>query len=515
MKQVFNSTEGGARIKGTIPLPLCDFINEHCKESIDKSNLIPLLELADDGNELIEKVIPLLQDDIDNLDIIIKSSRIAMAVNHGMKKLMGRKSYEGLMKRKIERIFELCLKDARKIHLNVLEINFAFYDNLISSIKDPKLLHIIKLSKRNYKFSEKAHIASIKNPLVNVAIYGASRQIQGRALKVDETLVNFLKDRKIAFTRMERNSLILKTAKKAAGSLKKSYTETLDLLKKYDKTKDDKLLRPVEPEKINLDDAEDYFAAGNWAHPLLDTEKILTSLTAPSINFKIEAELEMEDDKSKGWLISSKVDLHEAIKIHNKALEMKREAIQKAKQYEEENADRENKLIQYNDLIEQSKEAGKKEDFDKALDALEKASELLPDETEARWGLATCLHHLGRFEDAIEKYEKLVADFPGNHKFQFELGQVFLLSGKMQEGLKEISKAMEKTDEFDSFLARIGEIYSHMQMWNEAVIAYENYLEKFPYDFKAWTALGDCLSATNKDSEAMEAYTKALAINPK
>ncbi len=171
-------------------------------------------------------------------------------------------------------------------------------------------------------------------------------------------------------------------------------------------------------------------------------------------------------------------------------------------------------MIRYNDLIEQSKESGKKEDFDKALDALERASELLPDETEARWGLATCLHHLGRFKEAIEKYEKLVADFPDNHKFQFELGQVLLLSGETQAGLKEIGKAMEKTHEFDSFLIRIGEIYFHMQMWDEAIVAYENYLEKFPYDFKAWISLGNCLSATNKGIEAMKAYTKALTINP-
>jgi len=500
-KQVFNCTEGGARIKGATPMPLHDFVEKYCQKPIDKSKLPPLLKLADDGDELIEKVIPLLQDDIDNLDTIIKSSRIGLAASHGIKRLMSRKTYEKLMKKKTERIFEMCLVEVRQEGgNNFVDINYKFYEKILKRINNPRLRHIVKLSECNFKYSEKAHLASIKNPLVNVAIYGASRAIQGRALKADETLISFLKNKKIAFTRLERNGLILNTAKKAAESLKKSYTETLDLLKKYNKTKEDKLLRPIELEKINLDDADDYFAVGNWAHPLLDAEKVID---------KISKEAKRIDK------IYNNPEYKKAEQIFKKAISMRDIAIKTAKWNEDNNLSHERKLLQYNDLIERAKEIGKKDkDFDKALKLLQKATKLLPNEIEGRWGLATALHHSGNLEKAITEYKKLIKDFPDNAGFKFELGQVLLINNQIQKGLREIGKAMEDTDEFDSFLIRVGEIYEQSEMMEEALTAYENYLEKFPYDFKAWNHKGNCLHKIGREAEAKEAYNKASSINP-
>jgi len=106
-KIIINCTEGGARIKGTIQMPLCDYIKEYCQDPIDKSKLKPLLELADNGNELVEKVIPLLEDDIDNLDTIIKSSRIGLAASFGLRTLMPRNKYIKLMNKKAEKIFKI------------------------------------------------------------------------------------------------------------------------------------------------------------------------------------------------------------------------------------------------------------------------------------------------------------------------------------------------------------------------------------------------------------------------
>lgn len=499
-KTVINSTEGGAHIKGTIRMPLKETIKKYCQKPINKSKLTPLLELADDGNELVSRVIPLLKNDIDVLDSIIKNSRKGMAVNAGISNIM-KKTKKKLIAKKHEVLFDKLSKQSSiEAQGNFVVANHLFYDKLLKKMSAKNELRaLIKLSQKNFIFSEAAHIASAQNPLVNVAIYGASRQIQGRRLKVDETLATFFKDKKIADIRMERNNLILGTAKKASESLIKSYKKTWKLLKKYDKTKDDKLLRPIKPEKINLKDAEDYFTAGNWAHPLLDAEKYISLFYAIALN----------KDENK---IRQKLEL--AYGIRDKATTMQNEAIQKAKQQEIESAKYEGKLIEYNSLIEESKEAGKKKDFDRALKSLRQAIKLIPKETEARWGLATCLHHLNKFKEAIKEYQKLVTDFPDNHKFRFELGQVLLLSGNTETGLKEVGKVMEQTDEFDSFLFRIGEIYSHMKMYNEAITAYESYLEKFPYDYKAWSAKGDCLIHLKKNKQAEVAYKKASDINP-
>lgn len=491
-KIVINSTEGGAHIKGTQRISLKNVIKKYCQKPIDKSKIKPLLTHANNSDELIKKVIPLLKQDIDNLNKIIINSRKGMAVSHGIKTLINRPEYTGLLPKKTAKMFNrLEQKAIQKAQGNQLLTVRLFFETAIAKLKKCRLKTIIIMSDKNSIFSEMAHIAAIKNPLVNVAIYGATRRIATRNLRVDASINHFLKNKKDAIIRTERNMIILKAAKTAAESLKKSYKKTLKLLKKYDKTKDNDLLVSSKKELINLNDAEDYFEAGNWAHPLLDAEKYMD-----------QKECAIEKYEKAG-------------KILAKAVQMKGKAIQKAKSDEKGHHDKMIKLVKYNELLENAKNAGRlNKDFDQALKLMRKAIKLMPNEQEARWGLATALHHANKMEEAIKEYEKLIKDFPDNHTFRFEYGQILLLENDLQEGFKQIGLVMEKTDEFDSFLARLGEIYEHAGMDKEALVAYSTYLKKFPYDYKAWNKKGDCLVALNRKSSAKKAYNKALKIKP-
>jgi len=491
---VINATEGGAKIDGTIQLSLKKTIEKYCKDPIDKSRIQSLLSYADDAEELIDRVIPLLKNDIDTLNDIITNSRKGIAVSHGIKKLMQDKKYSGLLTKKKTKLFDKLNKEViQEAEGNALIVNQLFFKKAVNALKKSRLKTIMIMSDKNFRFSEAAHIAAIKNPLVNVAIYGASRQIQKRDLKVDATINNFLKNKQDAIIRTERNIIILNAAKTAAKSLKKTYKETLKLLKKYQKTKDDSLLKPPIEEEINLDDADKYFESGNWAHPLLDAEKILKYVEL--------AENKMTAEQLK------------AQEIYIKAVEMRENTIKEAIKAEEKNHDKMVKLIKYNDLIKAAKDAGHLEkNFHKALKFMKKAIKLMPDEEEARWGYATALHHAGEIQKAAKEYKKLVKDFPENNTFQFEYGQVLLQAGEMQKGMKEIAKVMDKTDEFDNFLFRIGEIYQETKMFSEAIIAYSEYLKKFPFDFNAMLKKAECLKAIGKITQAENLYKKAMEI---
>jgi len=490
---IINSTEGGCHIKGSKRISLKNVIKKYCQNPIDKSVITPLLSHADNADELIKKVIPLLKQDIDNLNEIIINSRKGIAVSHGIKTLMNRPEYNRLLPKKTEKMFnKLNQKAIQESQGNQLLVNQLFFKMAIDKLKKCRLKTMMIMSEKNFIFSENAHIAAVKNPLVNVAIYGATRQIATRGLKVDPTINHFLKNKKDAIIRTERNMIILNAAKTASESLKKSYRKTLKLLKKYDKTKDDNLLTSFEKEPINLKDAEDYFKAGNWAHPLLDAKKYMNQKECCGIK-KYES----------------------AKRIYYKAIEMKDKAIYKAKEDEKEHHDKMIKLVKYNELLENAKDAGRLDkDFDQALELMKEAIELMPDEQEARWGLATALHHAQKIEESIKEYKKLIEDFPDNNTFRFEYGQVLLLENDLKEGLKQIGIVMEKTDEFDSFLSRLGEIYEHAGMDKEALVAYSAYLKKYPYDYKIWNKKGDCLTALNRKATAKKAYQKALDIKP-
>jgi Flp pilus assembly protein TadD len=502
--EVINATEGGANIKHTKKMMLKEVIQKYCQPSvtnrIDKSKLEKLKSLADDGDELIEKVIPLLKKDIENLEVIIKSGGDGLATARELSTLMSQDNYKGLLTKEKRKMLKQLLKEsAETAKMGKYDLNLLFYDRLIKQLNKSKLKTITVLSQKNYIASETTRMAAIKNPLVNVAIHGASRRIWNRDLKVDETFEHFLRSQKDALTRIERNKIILKAAVEAAKSLRESYKETLKLLEQYNDTKDESILISDEKEPINLDDAEDYFSEGNWAHPLIDARRCIKEL------FDLDG-----NDVSP---VNQSYD--EVKEIYAKAKVMRKDAIEKAIENEKKNYEQQKKLIEYNKLIIQSRKEGKdNQDFKTALELLRKASKLLPEKAEAKWGIATALHHHGRLDESLEVYREIIEEFPDNKRFKFEMGQVLLKLGDTKKGLESIKTAMEDTDEFDGFLARIGEIYVHAGMEKKALEAYNSYLDKFPANYEVWNLKGVCLNKLKRNGLAIKAFKTALKIKP-
>ncbi len=55
--------------------------------------------------------------------------------------------------------------------------------------------------------------------------------------------------------------------------------------------------------------------------------------------------------------------------------------------------------------------------------------------------------------------------------------------------MKVIGEVMAKTKAFDAFVVRVGDMYFEKGMYDQAIIAYENYLKKFPPDTNSLTNL--------------------------
>lgn len=343
----------------------------------------------------------------------------------------------------------------------------------------------------NEKYSKEAHSIAKMNALVTLSIFSASRQIMSSDLNVKGKVDHLVKSVRHLRLRLKRNKIILEAAKKASEDLLESYRSTRDLLQKYQETKDESLLSEKENYKYSINDALDYFEQGNWARPLLDARMIL----------------------------KNDINNEEAIDVLQRSLEMREDAIKAAIDSKETD---DGLLIKYNELIEQSLELGKKEtikdekdrDFSKALSILRKAVETLPNKQEARWGLATTLHHMKYYDESIKVYKKLVEDFPDVLQYKFELGQVLIISGQIKEGICIIKEVMEGTEKFDSFLRRIGQLYTEAGLHDQALSAFNNYLNKFPYDYSVLVDKGNLLKKMGRNKEAEEAINRALLINP-
>ena len=409
---VINCTEGGAHLVGSRRMFFADALAKYCEQAVDKSVLTPLLTLHPDADARIAAALPLLVKDIKTLDIIIEHAGKALAT-----------------------VFR-----AR-------------------NTKTPGKLK--KILEENLRHSEVAAEAARRLPPINLAIYGARRQIQSRALNVDGKMEHVVdkKNRKDLLTRLERNELVLKAARDAAVEMRKTYTECQRLLTAY--ADNPAVLDPTgETTPADLSDADHYLDIGNFARPLLEAKRVLA-------------------DALYGDLSREK-----AAGIVERALNIRAEKILAAEEIQmKDYGENKNLWPQYFDLIEDSRRIGRDDkNMDAALAKIREAIDLIPGREEARWGLASVLMHLGRYDEAVAAYADLVKLFPDKPRYAFEYGQTLVLAGRQQDGLEKIRAAMTTSEEFDHFFGALASLYAGAGMREEALAVADKHLERFPHD---------------------------------
>ena len=432
--KVINATEGGAKIRNCEQLSLQEVLDQYGKEDIDKTILEPFLTEAENADELVEKAKELLTSDIDGMRKIIIECDIAL---------------------------KACGKLSQK---------------KISQKEKFKQMAI------NEKHSIEARRLSQKNALINLSIYAVTREISHRDLLVKgETKYLASQDgKKDLKTRIKRNRKILEAAKKAAKKF-------IPLYEKAYKLTESGVGRP-EPEPLpDLKDVGDYFKIGNWAHPLLDAERIIGAAEA------------------------DETDWGDAARVQNEAWDMRAKTIRKATA--EYKKDKGMETVRFNDLVEQAQKAGREDkDFDKALELLEKAVKIKPDEDAVLWGLASTYHFTSRFEESLSYYSKLIQNNPDNLQYQFEAATVNLRSGDMISAFKMFESVMSKTEQYNHFYKSLSKLYMQADLLKEALVAIEMYLKTFNADHQGWEIKSDCLLKMGEKEGSEKAKGKALKI---
>ena len=177
--RIINATEGGAKIKHCDQLSLQGVIDEfgspECID-IDKTVLEPFLTEVDGADELVEKTLGLLNDDIDNMkQVIVECDKALKTCDKLIKPKLGQKE-----KRKLLAINEKHSIEARKL--------------------------------------------SQKNALIMLAIYKVSREITHRDLLPEGKAKHLASNdgKKDLKTRVKRNRKILKAAKSSSQKIHSS-----------------------------------------------------------------------------------------------------------------------------------------------------------------------------------------------------------------------------------------------------------------------------------------------------
>jgi hypothetical protein len=344
----------------------------------------------------------------------------------------------------IERAIKLIDKDIEILKNVINESEHGLkYNQELTDIQNSKCKksELEKIMNNNAVHSNKANELADKVPLLKLHIYHASRAIQNRDLKVDGALNHLYENRNDLSTRIKRNRLILEQAAKSSKELIESYTTTKELLEKYLETRDNNLLESI-PEYIpSLDDAEKYFSMGNWARPYLDA-----------------------------MILNNQEILNKCIDMRNK----------KIKEIDEKNVEND-MLIEYNELVYNARNIGlENHDYDRAFELLDEAEKMYPEKFDAQWGRATALFHIGRHDDALRQYDKLVKNHPDLDRIQFERCLVFMEINP-EQGIENMIDFLSTHDSFQYFWRHIGSVYESTDTV-KALSAYKLYIEKYPED---------------------------------
>ncbi|MBC7363348.1 MAG: tetratricopeptide repeat protein [Candidatus Aminicenantes bacterium] len=189
-----------------------------------------------------------------------------------------------------------------------------------------------------------------------------------------------------------------------------------------------------------------------------------------------------------------------------------------------------------------------KRQYQKALEYLEEAYKINPDDLEILNLRAICLRRMGEFGQAVELYQKILKKTPDKPQVLYNLGialskmnrlveaeqaylkaiklkpyfaeahnnlgEVYLKMDRLSEAEAEFLRAVELNEKYALAISNLAEVNFRKKNWQLARIYADKALELNPNLSSAHNIKGNLFSQEGKLEEAFSEYQKALAANP-
>lgn len=132
--------------------------------------------------------------------------------------------------------------------------------------------------------------------------------------------------------------------------------------------------------------------------------------------------------------------------------------------------------------------AGKFEEaIPRALDTLD----LIPDDPEARYIVASCLRNLGHTAEALEAYELLFADGVGFPRAYLPYGELLAATGQLEQAKAYLLLAVLRNPDSAGTYAVLGTVHMQLGEYQFAKEAFEECLRRIPNDSQISEALAE------------------------
>jgi len=149
-----------------------------------------------------------------------------------------------------------------------------------------------------------------------------------------------------------------------------------------------------------------------------------------------------------------------------------------------------------------------------ALQALQTATQLLPEDAEAHANLAVTLLELGRLEDAVISYQRALQIKPDYADAHINLGNALRSLGQLDEALASYRRALAIKPEYAEAHRNLGNALLQAGRVDEAVVSYRRALAIKPDFADAHNDLGNALLALGRLDEAVASYRQTLDLKP-
>jgi tetratricopeptide (TPR) repeat protein len=149
-----------------------------------------------------------------------------------------------------------------------------------------------------------------------------------------------------------------------------------------------------------------------------------------------------------------------------------------------------------------------------ALQALQRAATLLPEDAEAHANLANALLGLGRPEDAVQSYARALALKPDFAEGRNNLGNALRALGRLQEAVASYVQALHIRPQFAEAHNNLGNALRSLGRYEDAIASYHKALQIKPHDAEAWNNLGNVELDLERPDAAASSYRRALEIKP-
>lgn len=149
-----------------------------------------------------------------------------------------------------------------------------------------------------------------------------------------------------------------------------------------------------------------------------------------------------------------------------------------------------------------------------ALQPMERAASLLPNDADCHSNLGSALRLLGRLPEAASSYRRALAIRPLVPEIWSNLGNVFKDMGRIDEACAAYHKALELKPAFAHAHNNLGNVYQLVGKLEDAAASYAQAIALDPEYTDARVNLGIVRRLQNRTASALESCQRALEQNP-